>query len=208
MEIHPIRLHPGFQAAWAVEPDPRGLMEHLHAEIVHLPKQVHGTEIALVDGAGEVTADGLLTRTPGLMIGIRTADCLPILITHPQRGIAGAVHAGWRGLAGGILGTLARAIEAEEALPAECAVFIGPGIGACCYPVGPEVGRLFGSHYAGGKLDLRGYAQHELTAHGFSPERVQSDSRCTCCAPELPSHRRKPGRGRILTCISVEWSNK
>jgi len=204
MEIHPIRMHPGFQAAWAVDPDPRRLMEHLHAEIVHLPRQVHGTEIAFVDACGEAAADGLLTRTRGLMIGIRTADCLPILIAHPRRGLAAAVHAGWRGLAGGILKTLAHAIEAEKAAPADCAVFIGPGIGPCCYQVKPEVGRLFGSHFSGGVLDLRGYAICELTAHGFSPERIQADPCCTCCTPELPSHRRKPGGGRILTCLSIE----
>jgi polyphenol oxidase len=208
MEFHPIRLCQGFEAAWAVEPDPRELMQHLHAEIVHLPRQVHGAEITFADEAGEAVADGLLTRTPGLMIGIRTADCLPILLAHPGSGIAGAVHAGWRGLAEGILENLSGILEAEGVPTAECALFMGPCIGPCCYPVGPDVGTHFGRHFSGGVLDLRGYALEELTARGFSPEKIHMDSRCTCCTPALPSHRRKPGGGRILTCIAVKKGDK
>lgn len=165
--------------------------------------QVHGTEVAWVEGAGEMEADGLLTQSPGLMIGVRTADCLPILVANRVQKIVAAAHAGWRGLAGGILEHLARAIADGGGRLDECVLFLGPAIGPCCYEVEQEVGQRFGGHYNGKTLDIRGFALYELALLGFSMDRILNDTTCTCCSPELPSHRRHPNTGRILTAISL-----
>lgn len=190
------------------EDRPDALRAHFGAQAVHLPKQVHGTEVAWVECAGDMEADGLLTQSPGLMIGVRTADCLPILVANHAQKIVAAVHAGWRGLAGGILEHLARAIVDGGGRLDGCIIFLGPSIGPCCYQVEREVGQRFGSHYNGKTLDLRGFALCELALFGFSMDRILNDTTCTFCSPELPSHRRHPNTRRILTAISLENHHK
>jgi polyphenol oxidase len=174
------------------------------AEVV-FSLQVHGTELIDhrrgepargsfgtpgVQGArGELPqADGHLVNEPGLAALVFAADCLPVALRGPG-GVA-MVHAGWRGLAGGILAAAAAAIEATEAA-------IGPGIGPCCYQVGEEVLEAFadlGEGLASGRmLDLPEAARRSLAGAGV--ERVQSAGLCTSCAPELfYSHRRDRGR--------------
>jgi len=99
-------------------------------------RQVHGSVVAFADAPGFYgEADGLITATPGLPIAIATADCVPVvLISEDARAV---VHAGWRGVAGGVV---AEAIDAMERSgnPVDRAV-IGPHIGPCCYEVGQEV---------------------------------------------------------------------
>jgi len=116
------------------------------------------------------------------------ADCLPVALAGPK-GVA-VVHAGWRGLAGGILAAAAGAVEATSAA-------IGPGIGPCCYGVGEEVLEAFsdlGDGIAKGRmLDLPQVAQRQLARAGV--ERVEFAGLCTSCEEELFfSHRRDEGR--------------
>ena len=75
-------------------------------------RQVHGTEVHPVEGPGLWEGDGLLTRTPGLLLRVGVADCYPLLLYHPK-GAVGALHAGWRGVVGGIL---PKALERLEAV--------------------------------------------------------------------------------------------
>jgi len=133
-------------------------------------------------------ADGQVLREPGLAALVFTADCLPVAVAGP-RGMA-MLHAGWRGLAGGILAAGAEAVGATSAA-------IGPGIGRCCYEVGDEVLESFsdlGEGVAQGRmLDLAGVARRQLAQAGV--ERVESAGLCTCCEAELFfSHRRDEGR--------------
>jgi polyphenol oxidase len=154
-------------------------------------RQVHGTR--LVDhrlGSAEevVEADGHVVSEPGLAPLVFVADCLPVAMSGPG-GVA-IVHAGWRGLAGGILAAAAEAVEADSAA-------IGPGIGPCCYEVGQEVLTAFsdlGEGVAKGRmLDLPGVARRSLAKAGV--ERVESAGLCTSCEDELFfSHRRDEGR--------------
>ena len=156
---------------------------------VAFARQVHGTD--LVDqpnGSGPVEADGHVIRESGTAALVFTADCLPVALSGP-RGVA-MVHAGWRGLAGGILAKGAEAVEATSAA-------IGPGIGPCCYEVGPEVLDAFpglGEGVASGRmLDLPEAARRLLARAGV--ERVDSAGLCTFCEEELFfSHRRDKGR--------------
>jgi YfiH family protein len=116
------------------------------------------------------------------------ADCLPVALYGPG-GLA-LVHAGWRGLAGGIVGAAAEAVEADRAA-------IGPGVGPCCYEVGEEVLGAFaglGEGIAQGlMLDLAEVARRLLAAAGVS--QIESAGLCTSCEQELFfSHRRDQGR--------------
>jgi YfiH family protein len=137
---------------------------------------------------GLVEADGHVVREPGLAPLVFVADCLPVALRGPG-GLA-MVHAGWRGLAGGILAAAAAAVEATTAA-------IGPGIGPCCYEVGEEVLGVFselGKGVAEGRmLDLPEVARRLLAGAGV--ERVESAGLCTSCGEDLFfSHRRDEGR--------------
>jgi YfiH family protein len=125
------------------------------------------------------------------------ADCLPVALSGPQ--VVAMVHAGWRGLAGGILARGAEAVEATSAA-------IGPGIGPCCYEVGEEVLGAFsglGNSVADGRmLDLPEVARQLLSQAGV--EGVESAGLCTSCEEELFfSHRRD--RGRTGRQAGIAW---
>jgi hypothetical protein len=158
-------------------------------EQVVFARQVHGTRLIEHPTRNEPTeADGHVVREPGLGALVFTADCLPVAVTGPK-GVA-MLHAGWRGLAGGILAAGAEAVEATSAA-------IGPGIGPCCYEVGEEVLDAFsglGDGVATGRmLDLPEAARRLLSRAGV--ERVESAGLCTSCEAKLFfSHRRDAGR--------------
>lgn len=158
-------------------------------ERIIFARQVHGTRlIEHPRDEGLVEADGHVVRGPGLAPLVFVADCLPVALHGPE-GLA-MVHAGWRGLAGGILAEAAATVDASAAA-------IGPGIGPCCYEVGDEVLNAFadlGPGVAEGRmLDLPEVARLQLAAAGI--ELVESAGLCTSCERELFfSHRRDNGR--------------
>ena len=152
--------------------------------------QVHGTDVKEGDAPspGErPEADGHLTTVPGLGLLVIVADCLPVALIAPGR--AAMLHCGWRGLAGGLV---ERAVEAFDEPPAAA---IGPGIGRCCYEVGPEVLDAFAEIEGvadGPMLDLRAVARRKLEAAGVT--RIEDVDLCTSCRPDLFfSHRRDRG---------------
>lgn len=133
-------------------------------------------------------ADGHVATEPGLAPLLFVADCLPVALSGPG-GVA-ILHCGWRPLAAGIIAKGAAAVGATDAA-------IGPGIGPCCYEVGPEVLAEFaglGEGIATGRmLDLSEVATRLLRGTGV--ERIESAGLCTCCEKELFfSHRRDEGR--------------
>lgn len=146
-------------------------------------------------------ADGHVVREPGIVPLVFVADCLPVALAGPKG--AAMVHAGWRGLAGGIVAAGAKAVEATSAA-------IGPGIGPCCYEVGTEVlgafsGLGLGDGVAEGRmLDLPEVARRQLARAGV--ERVESAGLCTSCEEQLFfSHRRDEGRtGRQGGLVWIE----
>jgi polyphenol oxidase len=157
-------------------------------EQVVFARQVHGTRLLHHPREGEVVeADGHVVTEPGLAPLVFTADCLPVAL-YGLGGLA-MVHAGWRGLAGGIIGEAAEAVGADR-------VAIGPGIGPCCYEVGEEVLAAFaglGDVAKGRMLDLPEVARRLLAEAGV--EGVESAGLCTSCEAELFfSHRRDHGR--------------
>jgi len=160
----------------------------LAPEQVVFARQVHGTRLLHhPQEGGIVEADGHVVTEPGVAPLVFVADCLPVALYGPG-GLA-MVHAGWRGLGGGILGEAAEAVGATQAA-------IGPGIGPCCYEVGEEVLAAFaglGDVAQGRMLDLPEVARRLLAEAGVG--RVESAGLCTSCEPELFfSHRRDHGR--------------
>jgi hypothetical protein len=114
-------------------------------------RQVHSDIIRWADAipSEPLTGDGLITATPGLLLAIQTADCLPVILVDPKRRAVGVFHAGWRGTVQRIvekgMGEMVRCFGSR---PRELKAAIGPGIGGCCYEVGEEVRTKFESQFA------------------------------------------------------------
>jgi polyphenol oxidase len=119
-------------------------------------RQIHSDIIHFIDSPPEspLVGDGLITSTPGLLIAIQTADCLPVILADPKRQSVGVFHAGWRGTFKRIVekgvGEMRRSFDSR---PGDLLAAIGPGIHGCCYEVGGEVREMFDSQFAyAGKL--------------------------------------------------------
>ncbi|MDQ3768462.1 MAG: polyphenol oxidase family protein [Actinomycetota bacterium] len=155
-----------------------------------LGRQVHDAHVhrATEPGHGG-EADGQVTTRSGVACTVLTADCLPIALIAPA-GVA-MLHAGWRGLAAGVLEEGIRALGAEGAITAA----IGPGAGRCCYEVGDEVGAAFADEAddvrEGANLDLPLIAQRRLRRAGVA-ETLHTRA-CTMCDVRFFSHRRDGG---------------
>jgi purine-nucleoside/S-methyl-5'-thioadenosine phosphorylase / adenosine deaminase len=154
--------------------------EHAGMERLAQGRQVHGTRV-VIDAQGIEEADGQVTTRPGVAAIVLVADCLPVALAGPEG--VGVVHAGWRGVAAGVL-------EAGvEAAGAVCAA-IGPGIGPCCYEVGDDVRAVFGTTEP--TLDLKAIARGRLEAAGV--REIHDCGLCTSCdAERFFSHRRDRG---------------
>lgn len=179
-----------------------------------LVDQIHGaTVLEVTAGAGPHdtlgAADGLVTTTPGVVLAVRTADCVPVLFAT-EGGIA-AAHAGWRGIAAGVVpATLAKLLARTGARAREVRVAVGPHIGPDAYEVGAEV--VEGIADAGvpravflrpaerPHVDLRAAVVHQLADAGV--QIVGHVHRCTASDPDLFSHRGEgPGTGRLAGVI-------
>ncbi|HET8537987.1 MAG TPA: polyphenol oxidase family protein [Solirubrobacteraceae bacterium] len=157
-----------------------------------LGHQVHGTEVRALreppsDEDRAADADGQATRLEGVAPLVLVADCLPVALSTGD-GVA-MLHAGWRGLAGGVL---ERGVATLRGLGArgELHAAIGPGAGACCYEAGAEVHAAVG-HSAGRNVDLKAAAAERLRDLGASE--VQDVGICTICDERYFSHRRSGG---------------
>lgn len=164
-------------------------------ERLALNRQIHSADVLRAEPARRgAPADGLWTDEPDLPILALAADCLPIALARPGgRPAVAVVHAGWRGLLGGIVGA------GVEAIGGSASACVGPAIGPCCYEVGPEVAepfaRAFGADVLVGRhLDLWTAAERALRAAGV--EEVERVDLCTACHPELFFSHRRTGKPR------------
>jgi YfiH family protein len=162
-------------------------------------RQVHGTEVLRVDGGtrGTPDADGVATGQSGVAVMVLTADCLPIALATPTA--VAMVHAGWRGLAGGVVEAGVRAVRELGGDDGPLSAAIGPGAGGCCYEVGDDVREALGAEPCGAPapIDLKRLARARLAALGADV--VHDVGLCTMCTdPSLFfSHRRDgPVTGR------------
>ena len=178
-------------------------------------RQVHGTRIVTAAAAASqlLEADALITHVPGQVCAILTADCLPVLLCDAAGHHIAAVHAGWRGLAAGILEHAVTALHAAGAGP--LLAWLGPAISGPAYEVGPEVRDAFlATHpatrnaFTPGRpghwhLDLYAAARQRLTAAGLTT--IHGGTRCTLGEPAaFYSHRRDRITGRQATLIWLQ----
>jgi|SRR5437868_5504148 len=154
------------------------------AERLAQGRQVHGARVA-VESEEIVEADGQATARHGVAPTAIVADCLPIALVSPEA--VAMLHAGWRGLAAGVV---AEGVGALRGLGASRIVAaIGPGAGPCCYDVGDEVRQAFG--WTGRTIDLKAIARERLEAEGA--DEVHDVGICTICDERFFSHRRDRG---------------
>jgi YfiH family protein len=161
--------------------------------------QVHGRRVRLASRPGlQGDGDALFTTTPRLPLAVGTADCLPVVMEAP--GGVGLAHAGWRGAAAGVVAALRSAMETSGLVPGRAAV--GPGIGPCCFAVGPEVTAALPAYRSvtrGGDPSVDLLAAVAAALDGLE---VWWSGQCTCCGAGLHSYRRDGTRRRQVT---VAW---
>ena len=181
-------------------------------------QQVHGTRVVRLDQesvAESPQADAAMTQQRGIACAIMTADCLPVLVADRQARVVGAAHAGWRGLAAGVLESLVAAMTALPGVhPEDLTVWLGPAIGPSAFEVGSDVRDIFtgrdaanGSYFTPhpevtGKYlaDLPALARRRLQRLGI--EDVTASELCTVSLPDrFYSYRRQSLTGRMATLI-------
>lgn len=169
--------------------------------------QVHGTTVRLVDELSlpELDipvdhADGQATALRGVATMVLSADCLPVALGCD--GAVAAIHAGWRGLAAGVLEEGVRTLH--ELGEGEITAIVGPAAGCCCYEVGEEVhGAFAGRHRHAQNIDLRAIAHERLYVAGVAT--VGDVEACTICDERYFSHRRegaRAGRQAVVAWLS------
>ena len=165
-------------------------------ERLALNRQIHSTRVHRAEaGARGRPGDGLWTEEPDLPILAMAADCVPIALVRADADspAVAVLHAGWRGLLDGIVA------EGVQTLGGGVRAAIGPGIGPCCYEVGPDVAGRFAATWGealihGGKLDLWGAAEQSLRASGV--EEIHRVDLCTHCNPDRFFSHRRTGKPR------------
>lgn len=190
--------------------------------------QVHGADARVVsnlaearpaeDARGDTTyCDAIISSTPGVLAGVKTADCVPLLIGDPATGAFSAIHAGWRGtLASIVTKTLDRMKADYNSQPGDVFVAIGPAAGACCYEVGIEVMDSFQKNFPGQELfsdtrpghacvDLLKANREQLISVGVKPENIFIAPLCTMCRTDLffSYRREKNVHGKVGRLMSV-----
>ena len=202
----------------------------LHREDVCRTYQAHTDRVLTVGenerGVGTVKpkfpfgVDGLVTRTPGLLLSVRTADCVPILLADPEKRICGAVHAGWRGTASAIVRNAVAEMVRLGASEKNILAAIGPCAGKDCYEVGEDVRQAFLSSFEDanrffrpeegkeGKyfLDLASANRTSLLLSGLSEDHISVSGICTHCRTDLFFSHRAMGvrRGTMSAFITVD----
>ncbi len=172
-------------------------------------RQVHGVTTLVVaapwDNAAAPEADALVTDRPGLLLGVLTADCGPVLLADPAAGVIGAAHAGWKGALDGVLESVVAAMIGLGATPTGITAALGPCIGQASYEVGPEfVARFVGQSAANAaffttgpgrsRFDLKGFIGHRLCLAGVGAVDILPHDTCAE-AERFFSFRRTTRRG-------------
>jgi YfiH family protein len=169
-----------------------------------LLQQVHGASVVEAPWEGTPAADAGVSGEPGWLVGIETADCLPLLLVDPRRRAIAAAHAGWRGTAAQVAAGAVAALVARGSQPSDLLAALGPCIGPCCYEVGEELRGAFGEDAphvfrpldgARPHLDLRAANARQLARAGLRPGAIAHVEECTRCSPGLYHSYRREGRG-------------
>ena len=184
-------------------------------------RQVHGArvvEAAELAGAGDPAAADAVVSSRGLpaapLPAVRVADCVPVLVADVRGRVVAAVHAGWRGVAAGVVIAAVEHLGSLGAEPLDLRIALGPAIGGCCYEVGADVleavarasgvaSSALASDPREPRLDLRNAIRFQLAGAGVAPDAIYSAPWCTRCRPDLFFSYRGEGAaaGRMMACI-------
>ena len=170
-------------------------------------RQIHSSTCIAAEGRSGVLGpgDALLENTPGAIVAVRTADCIPILLVDERLRAVAAVHAGWRGTVACIVQRTVESMrERFGTSPADLHAAIGPGIGPCCYEVGPDVAAQFGAQ-GRTHIDLAGANRRQFVEAGVTPGRIYASNLCTMCRPEDFYSFRRDGEaaGRLFSFAGI-----
>ena len=215
--------------------DPEAVAENLSRIAAHMGVtrdrlvMLHQTHSAIAHTLTEPTVrrpegDAMVTAVPGIVLGIRTADCAPVLFADARNGVVGAAHAGWRGAVGGVLEATLGAMTAAGADPGETVAVVGPTIAQASYEVGPELKDAVAAETPGGididvffvpspnegrlKFDLPAYVAARLALAGVG--RVEDLAHDTYVdetrfySYRRRTHRDEAGQGSLLAAIALE----
>ena len=175
-------------------------------------KQVHSGKVIVADGRrGNLEeGDALVTSEAGNWIGVRTADCVPILIADPEHRVTAAIHAGWRGTVASIASHAVNTMTQEFGCnPGRMLVAIGPAIGPCCFEVGPEVAQQF--HSTARTIDLAAATRDCLVNSGVPADQIEVMRLCTVCTGPRQFHsfrRDKEQSGRMVSAICIGFGDE
>lgn len=224
-------IHAGLNVGLGSDDDRKAVLQNRHrAAAAILPSadlvtvhQVHSADVITVTKALPIDArpkaDAMVTDRPGLLLGILTADCVPVLFADRQAGIIGAAHAGWKGAISGVTDATLAAMEALGADRSRIACAIGPCIAQKSYEVDDAFYRRFveqadaNEHFFGGgkpghwQFDIEGYVTARLAAAGVT--KVECLGEDTYSQPDRffsyrrSCHRNEPGYGREISLIGL-----
>jgi YfiH family protein len=204
-------------------------VRQIHSGIVHVIREGDGPlegRLQTAEGKAVLEGDGLITDVPGVLMGVGTADCVPVLVVDVEKRVVGAFHAGWRGTVARIVEQgVARMGEEYGSRPEDLVAAVGPSIGACCYAVGEEVRSefvaqfgyaedLFSRDDAGAmRLNLWEANRRQLVDAGVGEAGISVVGECTACARDEGgalryfTHRGEKGvAGRMLNVVGVGGS--
>lgn len=214
-----------------VTPQPVACVHQVHGgTVVRLPAESADWRPFLeIEPEARPEADSLITDQRSVTVAVSVADCLPILIADPVHGAVAAVHGGWRSLAGGIIESTIEAMATEFGTePSDLVVGVGPGIGPCCFEVGPEViealaargcgnaarapdpaAELVGGASAAARAkphaDLMAVTRAALGNSGVAADQIDEAALCTLCHSDFLWSYRQDGdaAGRMLCGIGL-----
>jgi len=201
-------------------------VRQVHSGIVRVVREGDGAlegGLQTPEGKAVLEGDGLMTDLPGVLLGVGTADCVPVLVVDVERRVVAALHAGWRGTVARIVERGVAMMETEYGSRVEDLVSaVGPSIGACCYTVGEAVraefeaeftytAELFSTEHAGEmRLNLWEANRRQLVDAGVQEARIAVVGECTACvrdengALRYFSHRGEKGvAGRMLNVVGI-----
>jgi YfiH family protein len=188
-----------------------------------LLSQVHGARVERIASGGPACphrrehpeADAMATDVRGVVLGVLTADCLPVVLAVPGGAAVAIAHAGWRGTLEGVVPAAVRELCAVAgASPKDVVAALGPSIGRCCYQVGAKVREAFHERWGAAharrilekatpwRLDLQEANRLQLRDAGVPDRRIATAYLCTCCRKDLFfSYRRDRQTGRMLNFV-------
>ena len=175
---------------------------------VHLLSQVHSaTMVEACAASNAIKADGLYTQHSDRVLGVRIADCVPIILFDPVKRVGAVVHAGRAGTFRSIAAEAVNALSTQfQSKVTDIHAVVGPSAGPCCYEVSEEIAQEFVEHGGeahGRNLDLWATNRKQLLALGLQSDRIEINGSCTICTDQFHSYRKNAPTARNIAILHI-----